>query len=426
MYGNLVFQSFSFLYIWFFLSILGIGVGVSSSTAILAAFSFCLYFELMRRKDKRGREEFFRKNGGFILQQKLTGQGGGGSYTTRIFTIEELRKATNEFDERQIIGRGGFGTVFRGELMDKKIVAIKKSRGVGQNQVEQFINEVIVLSGINSRNVVKLLGCCLETEMPLLVYEFINNGTLFEHLQNKFKASKLSWEIRLRIASEVAGVLSYLHSMASPPIIHRDIKSANILLDQNYTAKVSDFGISKLVPMDFDNQVSTVIQGTYGYLDPEYMQTSLLTEKSDVYSFGVVLLELVTGKKVLEAGKCLSNHFLSSLKENQLAQVLDSNISSNENIEQLMEVAMIAKRCISVTGEDRPSMKDVERELEVLGRKAKQISVQVFEIDSAKSEALLGMQSNGYGSCEDSTSSYQYSAPYSTPEQCLLETAGGR
>ena len=132
---------------------------------------------MIRIKADRLREEFFRKNGGLILQQKVTTQGGGTYNTTRIFTEEELKKATNDFDESQIIGRGGSGTVFKGELIDETPVVIKRSRGVDQRQVEQFINEVIVLSGINSRNVVKLLGCCLETEVPLLVYEFINNRT---------------------------------------------------------------------------------------------------------------------------------------------------------------------------------------------------------------------------------------------------------
>ncbi|XP_071901394.1 wall-associated receptor kinase 2-like [Coffea arabica] len=267
------------------------GVGIGTAILLFCCFYLCL--ELRKRRENRLKEEFFRKNGGLMLQQRLA-QEGRNTNVARIFTLEELRKATNNFEETRIIGRGGYGTVFKGILVDHNscTVAIKRSREVNENQVDQFINEVIMLSQVNSRNVVKLLGCCLETEVPLLVYEFIDNGTLSEHLSSTTKSQHLSWNIRLRIASEIAGVLSYLHSVASPPIIHRDIKSANILLDQNYTAKVTDFGISKLAPLD-ENQVSTMVQGTFGYLDPEYMLTGLLTEKSDVYSFGVVLIELL-------------------------------------------------------------------------------------------------------------------------------------
>ncbi|KAL0314139.1 UNVERIFIED_CONTAM: Wall-associated receptor kinase [Sesamum angustifolium] len=214
----------------------------------------------------------------------------------------------------------------------------------------------LVLSQINHRNVVRLLGCCLETEAPLLVYEFISNGTLSSHIHNQARARFLSWDIRLRIAAEAAGVLSYLHSAAATPIIHRDVKSDNILLDHSFTAKVSDFGASRLVPLDH-TQLSTMVQGTFGYLDPEYMQTNQLTEKSDVYSFGVVLLELLTGRKAItfdkpEEEKNLANFFLSVLKRERLFQVLDDNILGDDrNIrEQITEVARLAQGCLNVKG----------------------------------------------------------------------------
>ncbi|XLS62911.1 hypothetical protein HN51_017139 [Arachis hypogaea] len=324
-----------------------------------------LYLTYQKRKFIKLKEKFFKQNGGLILLQKEEE-----SSHTKIFTASKLKKATNNYDEKLIIGRGGYGTVFKGVLENNTIVAIKKSKVVDadQLQVEQFINEVIVLSQINHRNVVKLLGCCLETEVPLLVYEFVSNGTLFDFIHNENKRNHFNWENRLRIAAEAAGALSYLHSSASIPIVHRDVKSANILLDEDYTAKVSDFGASRFVSVD-QNALATVVQGTIGYLDPEYMQTNQLTEKSDVYSFGVVLAELLTGKKPfsfvkLEEKTNLVTYFLSCLKEDCLFEALQVGILNEGNKQEIVEVAIVAAKCLRLKGEERPSMKEVAMELE--------------------------------------------------------------
>ncbi|CAJ2648892.1 unnamed protein product [Trifolium pratense] len=346
--------------------ILIIALSLSISLVALLVGSFYAYLVMKKRKLIKLKEQFFQQNGGLHLQQQLV-RHGGSTETARVFTVEELNKATNNFDERKILGQGGQGTVYKGVLQDKRIVAIKKSKISDPNQIEPFINEVIVLSQINHRNVVKLLGCCLETEVPLLVYEFIPNGTVHDHLHGQNQTLKLTWKTRLRIAKETAGVLAYLHSTASTPIIHRDVKSTNILLDRNLTAKVSDFGASRIVPLDH-SQITTLVQGTLGYLDPEYFHTSHLTEKSDVYSFGVVLAELLTGKQALsfnrpEEDRNLAVYFVSSMKEGWLHHILDTNIDE-ANIEQLKEVAHIAERCLRVNSDERPTMKEVAMELE--------------------------------------------------------------
>ncbi|KAK4483786.1 hypothetical protein RD792_010990 [Penstemon davidsonii] len=337
------------------------------------------------------RDKFFQQNGGMLLTQQLSSKEGT-MELAKIFSAKELEKATNNYAEDRILGRGGYGIVYKGILSDQRIVAVKKSRIMDQSQVELFINEMMILTQIIHRNVVKLLGCCLETEVPLLVYEYISNDTLFHHIHNSGGMSWFSWENRLRIAAEAAGALAYLHSAAAIPIIHRDVKSPNILLDESYTAKIADFGASRLIPLDH-TQVTTLVQGTLGYLDPEYFHTSQLTEKSDVYSFGVVVAELMTGRKPLspentEAERNLSTYFVMSIKENRLFQILDPRILREGSLEQIREVAELVKRCLKLNGEERPTMKEVSMELERLRK---------YNMNSSKkqgqnSEEILGFE----------------------------------
>ncbi|THF97570.1 hypothetical protein TEA_018941 [Camellia sinensis var. sinensis] len=354
------------------LPVINIALGISISISGLLLGGSWLYWVFRQRKIFNLREKFFQQNGGFMLKQQLTKREGS-VQSAKIFTSDDLKKATNNYDESRVLGQGGQGTVYKGILPDNTIVAIKKSNVIdqSQSQIEQFINEVIILSQVNHRNVVKLLGCCLETQIPLLVYEFVTNGTLYEHIHNiDHNRSSITWENRLRIATETAAALSYLHSAASTPIIHRDVKSTNILLDDNYGAKVSDFGASRLIPLD-QTQLTTLVQGTLGYLDPEYFHTSQLTEKSDVYSFGVVLVELLTGKKALsfnrpQLERNLAMYFVSSMKEDRLFEIVDEQVMNVANVDQLKEVAILAKSCLRVKGDERPAMKEVEMELEGL------------------------------------------------------------
>ncbi|XP_047259510.1 wall-associated receptor kinase 2-like [Capsicum annuum] len=343
----------------------GMGVGFVS----LVVGTTWLYFSIKKRKLIKLREKFFQQNGGLLLKQRISSNESGVE-ATKIFTAAELKKATNNYASDRILGRGGNGIVYKGILPDNSVVAIKKSKFVDEDQIEQFINEVLILTQVNHRNVVRLFGCCLEAEVPLLVYEYISHGTLYEHIHSRNGAPWLSWQNRLRVASETASALAYLHSSAQMPIIHRDVKSANLLLDDVYTAKVADFGASRLIPID-QTHLATMVQGTLGYLDPEYFRTSQLTDKSDVYSFGVVIAELLTGLKPIsrdknDEDKNLAEYFVLSMKKNQLFQILDRRVVREGSLAQLQKVAELVKSCLSLHGEDRPTMKDVAMELENL------------------------------------------------------------
>ncbi|KAA8514808.1 hypothetical protein F0562_017987 [Nyssa sinensis] len=347
--------------------ILSLGLGLAAGILILVAVGFWLYRMLQKRKRNKIKHKFFKRNGGLLLQQQISSSEGNVE-KTKLYSKEELEKATDNFNASRVLGKGGLGTVYKGMLSDGCIVAVKKSNMVDESQVGQFINEVIILSQINHRNIVKLLGCCLETEVPLLVYEYVSNGTLTHHLRNRNQESTISWNNRLRIAGEVAGALAYLHSYASTAIFHRDIKSSNILLDENYRAVVSDFGLSKTVPHN-KTHLTTLVRGTFGYMDPEYFQSGRLTDKSDVYAFGVVLVELLTGQKAFSSGESnegLVSYFRSSVKQNNLSEFLDTLVVNEGKKEEVLAVAMLAKRCLKLNAKKRPSMKEAAVYLERL------------------------------------------------------------
>ncbi|XP_062185354.1 wall-associated receptor kinase 17-like isoform X2 [Phragmites australis] len=349
-----------------------LGAGLALVVTMTTAVS-CYCWAMKKGKVERKRAELFRKNGGLLLQQKfsaITSQQEG--LSAKIFGAEELKTATDNYSESRILGRGGHGIVYKGILPDKTVVAIKKSKVFDESQVEQFVNEITILSQIDHQNVVKLLGCCLETPVPLLVYEFIPNGTLFQYIHNRNVPHPLTWEDSLRIAAEIAEALAYLHSTSSIPIIHRDIKSSNILLDENFVAKISDFGASRSVPFD-QTHVTTLIQGTIGYLDPEYFQSSQLTEKSDVYSFGVVLAELLTRQKPIsvarpEESRNLAMYLVILFNEARLLQETEPHILAEAGEEQLYAIAELSVRCLNLKGEERPAMKEVASVLDGLRR----------------------------------------------------------
>ncbi|XP_042032480.1 wall-associated receptor kinase-like 1 [Salvia splendens] len=346
---------------------------------------------------------FFKRNGGILLEQQLAAVENE-IEKTRLFTSVELAKATDDYNENRVLGRGGEGVVYKGMLEDGRIVAVKKSEKVNQGDVVDFINEVVIVSQINHRNVVKLLGCCLESEVPRLVYEFIPNGTLFSHIHHPHEDFPLFWEMRVRIAKQVAGALAYLHSAASVPIYHRDIKSTNILLDDKYQAKISDFGTSRSISLD-QTHVTTRVVGTFGYLDPEYFQSSHFTEKSDVYSFGVVLVELLTGEKAVSAvrveeGRGLAMHFLHSMEQDQLFDIVDARVLKEGKKEEIEAMAEIAKRCLHLNGKGRPTMKEVSHHLEGI-----KIEIPENQIQSSGCDPIEDVDSDGLSSISEAVES---------------------
>ncbi|KAG1347091.1 LEAF RUST 10 DISEASE-RESISTANCE LOCUS RECEPTOR-LIKE PROTEIN KINASE-like 1.1 [Cocos nucifera] len=305
---------------------------------------------------------------------------GSTHYQTHVFTYEELLEATNHFDSSKELGDGGFGTVYKGKLRDGRVVAVKRLYENSYKRVEQFMNEIAILSCLRHQNLVNLYGCtshrCREL---LLVYEFVPNGTVADHLHGPRASERaLTWPIRLSIAIETADALAYLHAV-EPPIIHRDVKTNNILLDACFHVKVADFGLSRLFPTDATH-VSTAPQGTPGYVDPEYHQCYQLTDKSDVYSFGVVLVELISSKPAVDITRHrheinLASMAINKIQNRELEQLVDPGLGyqSDWAIKKMITmVAELAFRCLQSDGDMRPPIKEVLevlREIESEGHK---------------------------------------------------------
>ncbi|XP_030446851.1 wall-associated receptor kinase 3-like [Syzygium oleosum] len=340
-------------------------------TSVIVAVTSCILVSglvlfICKRKAK---ERYFRQNGGEILKHQRV----------KIFTEAELAKATNNYDASNKLGEGGFASVYRGKIDGDVLVAVKKPRDVPVKKPkdmnkdgflsthDEFLHEIGIISQVNHKNLVKLLGICLETKVPLLVYEFIPNGTLYHHIHDKRSTFLRSWKNRLRIASEAALALEYLHSLADPPVIHSDVKSLNILLDKKYSVKVSDFGASVLISPG-KTHIAERIQGTIGYLDPEYLSTGELTTKSDVYSFGVVLVELLTGETPTQRAKSgekinIIRSFISAVENRTLLHMINFEASNEGEVREIEVIGLLIRRCLNYNGVNRPTMREVAEQL---------------------------------------------------------------
>lgn len=293
---------------------------------------------------------------------------GGVNNSRSWFTYEELNQATNGFSEQNLLGEGGFGCVYKGLLVDGREVAVKQLKIGGGQGEREFRAEVETISRVHHRHLVSLVGYCISEHQRLLVYDYVPNNTLHHHLHDE-KGPVLGWPIRVKVAAGAARGIAYLHEDCHPRIIHRDIKSSNILLDRNFEALVSDFGLAKLT-LDSNTHITTRVMGTFGYMAPEYATSGKLTDKSDVYSFGVVLLELITGRKPVDASQPLGDESLVEWARPQLIEALDKEdfetlvdprLGKNYDRNEMFRMVEAAAACVRHSSVKRPRMSQVVR-----------------------------------------------------------------
>ncbi|KAK4741526.1 hypothetical protein SAY87_025114 [Trapa incisa] len=319
-----------------------------------------------------------------------------------IFHIKELEKATKNFNSSQVLGQGGFGTVYYGKLRDGREVAVKRLYQHNSRLLKQFIAEVQILAGLQHKNLVSLYGCTSrQSHELLLVYEYVPNGTLEDHLRgDRSNVGPLPWHIRMNIAVEIAQALAYLHASG---IIHRDVKTNNILLDNSFGVKVGDFGLSRLFPDDVTH-VSTAPQGTPGYVDPEYHLCYQLTEKSDVYSFGVVLMELASSLPAVDVSRDrhdinLANLAINRIQKRAFHELVDPSLGydSDPRIKEMISgVIELAFMCLQHERDMRPSMVNVVEELQTIASATGDVANKCFSPSAASpgsdQAALLSMR----------------------------------
>ena len=286
------------------------------------------------------------------------------------FTYDDLAAATNGFAQSNMIGQGGFGYVHKGVLPNGKEVAVKSLKANSGQGENEFQAEVEIISRVHHRHLVSLVGYCIAGSQRMLVYEFIANNTLEHHLHGKGVAV-MDWSSRIRVALGSARGFAYLHEDCHPRIIHRDIKTANILIDEHFEAKVADFGLAKL-SNDTNTHVSTRIMGTFGYLAPEYASSGKLTEKSDVYSYGVMLLELITGKRPVlfddEDNDTLIDWarpiLMRAVEGGDYDELVDPRLEDNYDADEMLRMVACAASCIRHSARRRPKMSQIVRALE--------------------------------------------------------------
>ncbi|KAH9774149.1 serine/threonine-protein kinase PBS1 [Citrus sinensis] len=315
-----------------------------------------------------------RSNGGSKRELHLPKDGAGVNIAAQTFTFRELAAATKNFRPESFIGEGGFGRVYKGWLESTgQVVAVKQLDRNGLQGNREFLVEVLMLSLLHHSNLVNLIGYCADGDQRLLVYEFMPLGSLEDHLHDLPPDKEaLDWNTRMKIAAGAAKGLEYLHDKANPPVIYRDFKSSNILLEEGFHPKLSDFGLAKLGPVGDKSHVSTRVMGTYGYCAPEYAMTGQLTVKSDVYSFGVVFLELITGRKAIDSSRPHGEQNLVTWARplfndrRKFSKLADPRLEGRYPIRGLYQALAVASMCIQEQAATRPLIGDVVTALSYL------------------------------------------------------------
>ncbi|XP_014512738.1 LEAF RUST 10 DISEASE-RESISTANCE LOCUS RECEPTOR-LIKE PROTEIN KINASE-like 1.2 isoform X1 [Vigna radiata var. radiata] len=382
---------------WRMKTIIGVCSGVGGALIV----GLCVYIFIRRRKNSYVMSYIQSRSLSSDPSSKDT-EKGSHSFTQSIipgvhlFSYEELEEATNYFDPSKELGEGGFGTVYFGKLRDGRSVAVKRLYENNYRRVAQFMNEIKILTRIDHPNLVKLYGCTSRHSRELLlVYEYIPNGTVADHIHGeRSKPGTLPWHIRMNIAVETASALKFLHLR---DIIHRDVKTNNILLDSNFRVKVADFGLSRLFP-DHVTHVSTAPQGTPGYVDPEYHECYQLTNKSDVYSFGVVLVEMISSLPAVDITRHrheinLANMAINKIHNQTLQELVDPNLGFESDFKvrkMISGVAELAFQCLQSSKEMRPSMEEVVETLKDIQSDGKSKSQpEVMDISSTSDDVVL-------------------------------------
>uniref|UniRef100_A0A1J3HHC8 non-specific serine/threonine protein kinase n=1 Tax=Noccaea caerulescens TaxID=107243 RepID=A0A1J3HHC8_NOCCA len=369
----------------------GAVIGITVAVALVVFTLIGLLVWCVRRREKRlsavsgggsvtPSPMSTRSDSAFFIPGKRAGsrhdtyfsQSGGLGNSKALFSYEELGKATNGFSQENLLGEGGFGCVYKGMLPDGRVVAVKELKIGGGQGDREFKSEVETLSRIHHRHLVSIVGHCISGDRRLLIYDYVSNNDLYFHLHTS--KDVLDWATRVKIAAGAARGLAYLHEDCHPRIIHRDIKSSNILLEDNFDARVSDFGLARLV-LDCNTHITTRVIGTFGYMAPEYASSGKLTEKSDVYSFGVVLLELITGRKPVDTSQPMGEEGLvewarplvsHAIETEEFGSIADPKLGGNYVDSEMFRMIEAAGACVRHLAAKRPRMGQIVRAFESL------------------------------------------------------------